>query len=244
MRIKTTGIVLKEQTISEKDKLLTLLTLEKGVIRAFARGAKSPKSRINSGSQQFCYCDFDIYVGSNTFSVEGAEVIESFFGLRKDFHRVALAQYFCELMMELAPREENSEEYLKLILNANYLLMTGKKDKDLIKSVFELRLIVLSGYMPNIYACSECGEFESELMYFDIGKGNLYFDKCNKNKYNIPVSLSVVTAMRHVAFCDKEKVFSFTLSASALKDLSEISERYLLQLTMRNYKTLDFYKMF
>lgn len=243
MHIKTSGVVLKEQSINENDKLVTLLTLTNGVVRAFARGAKSPKNRKNAGTQLFCYCDFDLYFGNNVYCVEEAVPKKTFFDLRNDIKALALAQYFCELMQELAPREENSEEYLKLILNSNYLLMNGKKEPNLLKPIFELRLLSLSGYMPSVVSCCKCGEFESDTMYFDTAKGELYCDKCVRSQYDAPLSISTVTAMRHVVFAEDKKIYSFSLSGKAALDFEETTERYLLSVTMRNYKTLDFYKM-
>lgn len=243
MHIKTSGVVLKEQSINENDKLVTLLTLTNGVVRAFARGAKSPKNRKNAGTQLFCYCDFDLYFGNNVYCVEEAIPKKTFFDLRNDIKSLALAQYFCELMQELAPREENSEDYLKLILNSNYLLMNSKKDTALLKPVFELRLLVLSGYMPSVVSCCSCGEYESETMYFDTSKGELYCDKCAKSQYYAPLSISAVQAIRHVVFSEDDKIYSFSLKGKAGLEFEETVERYLLNVTMRNYKTLDFYKM-
>lgn len=243
MHIKTPGVVLKEQSINENDKLVTLLTLTNGVVRAFARGAKSPKNRKNAGTQLFCYCDFDLYFGNNVYCVEEAVPKKTFFNLRNDIKGLALAQYFCELMQELAPREENSEEYLKLILNTDYLLMTGKKSPQFLKPVFELRLLSLSGYMPSVVSCCKCGEFESDIMYFDTSKGELYCSKCIGSQYYVPLSLSTVAAIRHVVFSDDKRVYSFSLGENAARDFEETVERYLLTVTMRNYKTLEFYKM-
>ncbi len=243
MHIKTSGIVLKEQSINENDKLVTLLTLNNGVVRAFARGAKSPKNRKNAGTQTFCYCDFDLYFGNNVYCVEEAIPKKTFFDLRNDIKSLSLAQYFCELMQELAPREENSEDYLKLILNSNYLLMTGKKPPSLLKPVLELRLLALSGYMPSVVSCCKCGEYETETMYFDTSKGELYCDKCRRGEYLAPLSISCVQAMRHVVFSQDEKIYSFSLKGKAAADFEETVERYLLSVTMRNYKTLDFYKI-
>lgn len=243
MHIKTSGVVLKEQSINENDKLVTLLTRTNGVVRAFARGAKSPKNRKNAGTQIFCYCDFDLYFGNNVYCVEEAIPKNTFFDMRNDIKSLALAQYFCELMQELAPREENSEDYLKLILNTNYLLMTAKKEADLLKPIFEMRLLALSGYMPSVVACCRCGAYETETMFFDTAKGELYCDKCVKSQYFAPLSMSCVQAMRHVVFSDDDKIYSFSLKGKALEEFKEASERYLLTVTMRNYKTLEFYKM-
>lgn len=244
MHTKTSGIVIREQTTSENDKLVTLLTQEKGVIRAFAHGAKSPRNRKNSGTQMFCYCDFDIYRSSKgVYSVEDAMVKENFFGLRNSIQSLALAQYFCELVSELAPREENAEEYLKLLLNACYLIVNEKKDRRLLKPIIELRFLVMSGYMPDLLGCETCGEFESDIMYFNTASGELFCDKCNSIKSNVPLSISTVTAMRYVAFSENERLFSFNLKERALIEFNEVVEEYLLRVTMRKYRTLEFYKI-
>lgn len=243
MHIKTSGVVLKEQSINENDKLVTLLTLSNGVVRAFARGAKSPKNRKNAGTQLFCYCDFVLYYGKNVYCVEEAIPKKTFFELRNDIKALALAQYFCELMQELAPREENSEEYLKLILNTDYLLMSGKKEPELLKPIFELRLLSISGYMPSVVSCGGCGEYETQTMYFDTFGGGLYCEKCGEGTYYAPLSLSAVAAMRHVVFSDENKIYSFSLTGKSRDEFEETIERYLLNVTMRNYKTLEFYKM-
>lgn len=243
MHIRTNGIVIREQTISENDKLVTLLTQERGVIRAFARGAKSPRSRKSVATQLFCYCDFDIYFGKGIFSVDEATVKETFFELQSSIQDLALAQYFCELACELSPREEPAGEYLKLLLNACHMLVKKKRDRRLLKPIVELRFLTMAGYMPDLLGCEVCGAFESEVMYFNSAKGELFCDKCNNNKTNKPISISTVTAMRHVAFSESEKLFSFNLKEGAMREFNETVEEYLLRVTMRSYKTLDFYKI-
>lgn len=243
MHIRTNGIVIREQTISENDKLVTLLTQEKGVIRAFAHGAKSPKNRKSVATQLFCYCDFNIYSGRGIFSVEEAVVKETFFGLRNSIQALALGQYFCELAAELSPREEPAGEYLKLLLNACYMLVSGKRDRRLLKPIVELRFLAMAGYMPDLLGCASCRKFESDVMYFNSARGELFCDECNTGKTNIPISISTVTAMRHVAFSENEKLFSFNLKPAAMREFNDTVEEYLLRVTMRKYKTLDFYKI-
>ena len=51
MRTNTDGLILKEQNIGEKDKLVTVLTRHNGLVRAFVRGAKSYKNRKCRGNR-------------------------------------------------------------------------------------------------------------------------------------------------------------------------------------------------
>ena len=61
MRTNTDGVILKEQNIGEKDKLVTVLTRHNGLVRAFVRGAKSFKNRKNSATGMFCYSKLSLY---------------------------------------------------------------------------------------------------------------------------------------------------------------------------------------
>ena len=91
MTTSTRGLVIREQTIGESDRLVTLLTADYGLIRAFVRGAKQVKNRLASSTSLFAYSDFQLYRGRDTFVVDNASPVEVFFDLRKDIERLAAA---------------------------------------------------------------------------------------------------------------------------------------------------------
>lgn len=243
MNIKTDGIILRETMTGEQDRLVTVLTRSNGVIKAFVNGARNPKSKNVSSTGLLCYSDFMISKSQKgVYVIREATAKEMFFSLREDITNLSLAQYFAELTYELSPREEDSSEFLSLILNSLYLLSTGKRDRKTIKSTIELRMLSLAGYMPSLICCENCGAFESDIMYFSPYSGELYCDLCKGTQRLTRLSLGTVTAMRHICFSDNEKIFNFRLPKEGLNALSSVTEKYLLYITSRKYKTLDFYK--
>lgn len=244
MILRTDGIVIREQTTGEQDRLVTILTREKGIIKGFVNGGRNPKNKNVAATGLLCYSDFSIEkTKRDIFVVKEATAKEVFFSLRENIVTLSLAQYFAELTYELGPREENSSEFLSLLLNAIFLVTQGKKDMRLIKSVAELRMLSLSGYMPSLVACASCGNYESENMYFDMNSGELFCEECNLKNSLQKLSLTTVSAMRYICFSEPQKIFSFTIPEEDLSDLSFVTEIYLRNITMRKYKTLDFYKM-
>lgn len=241
MHIKTNGLIIKEQNIGEADRLITILTKDHGLIRAFVRGAKNIKSRSLSSTQLLCYSDLALFKRKDSYVVDSAEPIEVFFDLRNDIERLSIALYLAEVSAELSPQEENAQEYLRLLLNALYLLCRGKRNPLIIKSALELRALCESGYMPDLLACSKCGEYESETMYFEVSIGTLLCEKCGEEGRAIRISKGVVSAMRYIIYSEIDKVFDFNLSQNGAKLLSNVTERYLIEQTQRNYKALDFY---
>jgi DNA repair protein RecO (recombination protein O) len=242
MRVNTDGIILREQNIGEKDKLVTVLTRRLGLIKAFVRGANSLKDKKHSATGLLCYSDFSVYEGKDSYIIDSAEPKEVFFNLRSDIIKLSLAQYFCEISCELAPDGEEAEDILRLLLNCLYLLANDKKNPEQLKAIFELRSACLAGYMPNLVACDFCGEFETKKMYFDIGKGLLYCENCVEYATPFELDLALVRALRHICFSSLEQLFSFSLSDENYEELSFVTERYLISHTERNYKTLEFYK--
>lgn len=241
MTTTTKGLVIREQTIGESDRLVTLLTADYGLVRAFVRGAKQMKNRLASSTSLFAFSDFSLYRGRDAFTVDNAVPIEVFFDLRKDIVRLAVAQYFAQLAYELCEEEHPAPEMLSVLLNSLHLLCNSSKDIRLIKSAVEFRLLSLGGYMPNILACANCSVYESDLMYFDTLDGCIYCENCPKAGA-IPCPKNVITAIRFICLTEPKKIFSFALSEDNLVLLSQISEKYLLSRIQKKLPTLEFYK--
>ena len=241
MTNSTKGLVIREQTIGESDRLVTLLTADWGLVRAFVRGAKQLKNKLNSSTSLFAYSDFSLYRGRDAFVIDNASPIEVFFGLRMDIERLSLAQYFAQLAYELSEEEQPSAEMLSVMLNALHLLCNSNKDKRIIKSAVELRLLSLGGYMPSILACASCGTYETDLMYFDTLEGCIYCENCGKTGA-VPCHKNVITALRFICLTEPKRIFSFSLSDDNLSLLSQLSERYLISRLQKKLPTLEFYK--
>ena len=242
MRLTTKGIVIKEQTVMESDRLVTLLTADYGLVRAFVRGAKKANNRFISSTSLFCYASYALYRGNDAFVISDAEPIEVFFPLRSDIEKLSLAQYFAQLALELAEEERHSDEMIRVLLNGFYLLCKGEMPYKKIKSVVELRIACLGGYMPNLVACDNCNTYESDTMYFSIERGDIRCAECGNVYGYIPVGLGVITAMRFIIFSDIKKIFSFSLPDESLDILADLTEKYLISKIQHPLSTLEFYK--
>ena len=244
MKFKTKGLTIKQQNIGERDRLVWVLTESHGILRAFARGAKNIKSPKCAGTGLLSYADLTIFEGRDSYSIDEANAIEQFVGLREDIENMSLAQYFCELCLHLCPTGQEAKEQLRLTLNSLYLLSHKKRPPLQIKICFEMRLITLCGYMPDLVMCAECGVYLSAEMVFVPHTGKLYCAAC-ADKLGIQGSrlpIAAVTALRHTVYADFEKLFSFELKEELLAPLSSASERYVAYMTQKDYPTLQFYK--
>jgi len=247
MRCVTRGVVIKSKSIGD-DRLLTLLTEDYGVIHASAKGANKPRSRLASSTEIFCCSRFSLFRYRESNTVDQADLEDSFFQLRHDLEALSLAGYIAELCCELAPQEEEAKEYLRLFLNTVYMLANKKKSVWLLKPLFELRLLTMAGFMPDLTACENCGEFKApDGAVFSLETGTFCCKSCLRNSEGeehgetVYISPAVLAAMRHIIYSDFEKLFSFTLNGDTAFRLTDVSERYLKYHLQRGYRSLEFF---
>ena len=246
MKLITNGLIVKEQNIGEKDKLITMLTESHGIVKGFARGAKDIRSPKCAATGLLCYSRLSLHKGKDSYIVGDAKALRIFSGLSKSMEGTCCAQYFCELACAVCPKEQEAERQLRLILNALHLLSENKRPMDLIKPCVELRLMCMAGYMPDIMMCKECGEYETDVMAFLPRSGQLICGDClgktETDSFRIKLNRSALTALRHCCYSDAEKLFGFSLPEADLKTLNFCSEEYIRFILERNFRTLRFLK--
>lgn len=233
MQISTLAVVVREQTLDEQDKLLTLLTPDRGLLTAYAKNARKIKGSMISSTELLCYSQFYIFKGRNGYFIDKAENHTIFFGVRQDIEKLSLATYFCQLCCELVPEEDNQDGYLRLLLNSLHFLEKNALPLMQLKSIFELRILTMSGYMPDLVACSVCGELEDQQIFFLPSQGRIWCGTCvaeatSYGSHPKFLSPGVFQAMRHILYSDFQKLFSFRLSPQGITALAEICREYLL----------------
>ncbi len=260
MVFATDGVITRTKEVGNGDKLIHMLTPERGRIGVMVKGAKSSASKLGAISQLFSYGNFEIYEKNKMYWLRGGEVQNSFYGLSSDIGRLALATYLCDLAEELTDEDEECGELMRLLLNSFHLLCMGKKDPRLIKAVFEFRAATMSGYLPELSGCVYCDTPYSEMTYLDVMGGRLIcsdclskrsnkapkqvdFDDLNEVSVLCTVPPAVLAALRYIAFSPANKMFSFEIKDdSELNDLSRAAEAYILNHLGRSFDSLDFYK--
>ncbi len=234
--------MIKEMSVGENDRLVTLFTRDYGIIRAFAAGAKSIKSKKGTATSLLTYGSFTILKKKETYKIYEATPIRLFFGVGSEIDVLSLAQYFCELCGVLVASGIPDGEFLRLILNSLHFLTKEKRYTPLIKAITELRAAALAGYMPNLVACGGCGKFEDDIMYFDVRDGKLLCAECKSQTGGlIPLDRTILSAMRHIVYSEFSRLYSFTVPEESADKLSEITGKYITVQTDHRFAALDFY---
>ena len=239
------GLVLRTADYKESSKMLTVLTDAMGKISVSAKGATRFKSRIAAACQPMAFSEMTLSESRDRYYLKEASTLELFSGMTADLKSYALGCYFLELLDAACPETVEEPEALTLGLNALWLLSEGKKERALVKSAFELRLMALLGYQPETEACAVCGKESPERPVLDLRGGALFCRSCSvQAAAQRPAALDEGTlqALRFVLSAPRNKVFSFRLSEDSLRRLGDVAEGYVREQLERSFRTLDYYK--
>ncbi len=233
--IKTKGIILAQNNMSDNDKMVTILTPDLGKIGCAARGARRPKSNLMSGTQFLCFADFIIYKGTSSYNLNSAEPIEIFYNIRLDIDKLKYAVEVAKIANDVTEENEGSYRILQLVLNTLYMISESEKELEFILSVYKLRLLSIIGFRPIIEKCANCGKNE-ELRYFSFIDNGLKCKKCKpQDKGAIELSDTTIKAIRFIIKAEPKKIFSFDISEENKKQLRLLTKIYLDKCIEKEY---------
>lgn len=174
------AVNLKTHSLGESDKILTLFSLEEGLIRAVAKGAKKTTGKLTSRSDLFQYNEMFLSRGKSLDIVTQASSIQSFSGLRKDLKKIYIASYWSELLLDTLEDREPHLPVFHLLIEGLTHLERGEHPEALLL-YFELKLMDFAGYRPHLNSCGGCGVKEVEdQFFFNPDQGTLLCQSCRE----------------------------------------------------------------
>ena len=216
-------MILSVAPIGEYDKRVVILTKEKGKISVFAKGARRPNSPLAGACTPCNFGKFMLYEGRNSNTLQSAE-IENYFAEFADFYT----------------REANDErEMLKLLYQTMRVLTKKIIPFELVRYIFELKALSVSGEGPQVFQCVRCGNRERPCV-FSVKEGGLVCSECGQNVYDgMRLNTSTLYAMQFIVGTPVEKLYTFTLSDEVLKELGKLMGRYLDVYVAHRFKSLE-----
>lgn len=237
--LKTKGIIIAENNMSDYDKMVTILT-PNGKIGCAAKGARRPKSALMAGTQFLCLGDYMIFQGTSSYNLNSCEVIEVFYNIRTDLDKLNYAVYITKIINDVTDENQNTYKILQLFLNTLYMISESDKDLDFIVSVFKIKLMCLLGFMPIVNKCVRCGAQEG-ITHFSFIDSGIKCEPCSKqDKGAIQISRATMIAIKYIVMSPPKKLFSFNISDESKKELELISKIYLNDKLDKEYKLESF----
>ena len=161
---KTEAVVLRSLRFGEADRVLHLYTLDRGRVGAVAKGIRRTKSRFGARLEPLSHVELLLHQGSGELgTVTGVDLVRSHRTAREHPYRLGVALVGAEAMLRLFSEQERNERAftaLTRFLDLADELPVGTASRpglDPLALAFQLKLLWLSGYLPHLGSCAECG---------------------------------------------------------------------------------------
>ena len=172
------------------------------------------------------------------------EIKQAFPALRNDLERLARASYYCELLDRFTVERDASDSLrlYDLTVAALSLLSENAVKIDVLVHAYEMRLLEILGYAPELNKCVMCGEETMQgALGFSPGLGGVL---CQAHRFQSEDSFSILTETRaHLLTLQTAKRAELLALAPSDKSSAEIAKalrRYVRERTDRELKSAIF----
>ncbi len=238
---RTEAIVLRRKDFGEADRILTLFTPQRGKVRVVAKGIRKPRSRKAGHLELFTCSRLLLAKGRDLDVVTQAETVHAYRPLREDLLRGAYAAYAVELLDRFTPDEqENAELYALLREMLGWLC--GAHDLALTARYYELQLLGLAGFQPELRQCTVGGEkIVAEDQFFLPETGGVVCPQCGeKTEGSLRVSLSALKVLRYFQAKDFAAALAVRVRPAVQAEVEHLLFLYIRHILERQLKSVEF----
>lgn len=140
----------------ESDRILNVLTRERGLVAVTARGCRKPKSKLAAFASPFVYGEMEVNERLGKLQLSGAAVLESFYPIRESYEQLVSASCAVSAVAHLAPRETPNDDLFVLLYNTLSLIAYGENDPMDVELCFWAKLFKIEGVAPTLTYCLKC----------------------------------------------------------------------------------------
>lgn len=231
--LKFRGIILAADEFKDKDKMLTVLTGDYGVIKVCARGAVKPGAKAATVSVPFMLCDITVNVSHGYYYLKEGTIIQNNIGIYSSLEAMAAAGHISECIIESIHQSENSREAYELSVYAVYALSCKPENYKMIISAFNWRLLYILGLNVTYDLCSSCGKYLDEHKHclLSLKDGEILCSDCltkltDHKDYRLMSSAGIL-ALNFFANAPLEELYGGTANDRLSDDLLEYTTEYL-----------------
>jgi len=190
-----------------------------------------------AGTQFLCFGEYLLYRGNGgAYHINSCEPIQVFYNVRIDLDKLQYVAYIAKIIEDITNENDSSYNILQLLLNTIYTISETDINRELILSVFKIRLLSIIGFTPDVIKCVNCKGKEN-LTHFSIKDNGLKCETCSKSdKSVIRISEATLYAIKYIVMSPAKKLFSFNVPEASLEELKLISKVYMEQKLEKIYR--------
>jgi DNA repair protein RecO (recombination protein O) len=248
---QTQGIILKQSKLGEFDKIVTIYTPEFGKVRAVAKGACRPRSKLGGNVEPLTHSLLFLARGRNLDIVTQGQTINGFLALKTDLWRMACGLYLLELIDAFTVEGSETRPLFDILLEVLNQLEKSDRNEAILR-YFELQLLDCLGYRPQLHRCVGCGlPLKPKVNFLSPGKGGLLCPNCSSPddgsgsqteamtpERSFPVSVAGLKVLRLWQSCDYATAMRVRMKMDLSQELERLLCDYIEYILQRELKSL------
>lgn len=249
MIIEDEILILKEVKYKDNDKILHALSKKNGKIQILSRGCRKSKSPLINISQIMAYSRCQLYVSKDMHILNSGELIDNFYNIRSKITAFLNGSYVLELLNYISQENEIDGKAFEMTIRLFQILNDIEEDEIKIENtiaIYELKLISMLGYRPQLRECVTCGEKVNSNSSYILNKvdGGLQCSECikrllasqqvNSNTNFVNININNNIGKNEISY--KNIVILNNMLTSKLDDsdlISEINDK--IRVMIKNY---------
>ena len=240
------AVVLRHIEWGEADRLVWLFSLEEGKIKAVAKGVRKIRSRKAGHLEPFTRAKLLLAKGRDMLIVTQADTMDAYLPLRDDLPGITYASYVIELLDRFTYEEGENRGLYRLLVETLERLAVGE-DREVVIRYFEVRLLDLVGFRPQLFNCLGCGEaITAQDQFFSALEGGIICPTCARRRGAEreggihPISTEALKYLRHFQRSNFADARRARLSVEINREIETIVQYYLTYLLERGLNTPAF----
>jgi DNA repair protein RecO (recombination protein O) len=239
--IRTEAVVLRHSDWGEADRLLWLYSRELGKVRAIGKGLRKPRSRKAGHLEPFTRVVLQMARGRDLWIVTQVDTIDAYLPVKEELFRMSYASYVVELLDKFT-YEEGENPSLYRLLTDTLARLSRESDPFLSLRYYEVRLLDLLGFRPQLFQCSVCGkEITAQDQYFSASQGGAVCPICGvRTTGTLPIKMESLKYLRHFQRSSYSEAGRARPSPEVKHELENLVQHYLTYLLERGLNSPAF----
>jgi DNA repair protein RecO (recombination protein O) len=239
---RLSAIILRRRDMGEADRLLTVFARDQGKMTVLAKGVRRQASRKAGHIEPFTYTELLVAKGKSLDLVTQAETIEAHRHVREDLWRSSWAYYVVELADAFTQEADPNSLLFDLLLETLRRLDAEEIDPSLTVRYYELHMLALAGYQPQLFRCVQCNELlKPEVNFLSLDSGGCLCPKHGANRAGtLALSLPVLKVLRYLQTREWEEVAVLQLGTEVSRQIEQVLGRYIVYHLERSLRSPAF----
>jgi DNA repair protein RecO (recombination protein O) len=220
----TDAVVLRSIRFGEADRVLHLYTSERGRIGAVAKGIRKTKSRFGGRLEPLSHVELQLHQGSGELqTITGVQLRHAHQAARDDYYRLSVGLIGAEAMLRLFTEQEQNERAFTALTRFLDVLddtphVADRPALDPLALAFQLKLLWISGYLPHLTSCAECGAEDASLVGYSPRAGGAVCRACANQAEAIALSVDGVRGIEALLASPLADATALKLGDRAVRD--------------------------